>query len=288
MLGPAGLLTAAAGGGGVEMCSWRLLAVGVLLAAEAQGPAGSALSSCNLKPGAPAAYKQMCISQRTLAECMKVNLTCVWHASPPPASCAASEIVTGFDTTGKVVMQPDPRGGGMYVQTLPVPDGQVGYDQCRTSCCQTARCTAWTVATPGAPAGATPPPCSPGKPCCWHKDGAVDHTKPCSFCKSSSFIPPPPGPPPAKGYWCKTGYETCEVCQHKLGGCSTAELNTSWSDCENTCDPQCHHSGCPQGYTCEWDGHSGMVCQGPRFGRHLPYANLSSCEAKCGKPLEPK
>lgn len=236
---------------------------------------------CTLKQGAPAAYKTLCSEQKTLAACAALNLTCVWNAapSPPPATCSTSKIVAGFDIGGQIVMQPDPRGGGMYTQALPVAEGQAGYDQCRTSCCQTDRCLAWTVKLVDA---ALPRSCPPGKPCCWHKDGAVDHGQPCKSCHSSSFVLPPPAPPPAKGYWCKAGYESCEVCQYKLGGCTPTELNTTWFDCENVCDPRCDHAGCPQGYQCQYDGH-GMVCEGPVFGRNLPYANLSSCEATCGK-----
>lgn len=252
----------------------------MLLLTVALATARFMVGGCELKPGVPSPYKPVCTACATEATCAVLNATCVWVTPPVGATCEKSEVVEGFDTGGTVVMQPSPEGGGMFVDSLPVPDGQAGLDQCRESCCCNQKCQAWTVAGAGAPASAAPPPCTPGKPCCWHKDGAVDRTTKCPYCKSSSFAAPA-GPAPAKGYWCNAGYQMCEQCRYKCGGCTAAELNTTNLDCENACDPQCHHPGCPYGYLCRWDGHH-MACQGPTYDARAQ--NLTTCQKTCGGP----
>ena len=54
---------------------------------------GCALRSkggCTLKPGAGAAYKPLCESEKTKADCAKVSQTCAWTPSPPSPAPTAS------------------------------------------------------------------------------------------------------------------------------------------------------------------------------------------------------
>lgn len=44
--------------------------------------AARASVGCQLKPGAPSAYKQLCEAQLTRAACTQLNETCVWHTAP--------------------------------------------------------------------------------------------------------------------------------------------------------------------------------------------------------------
>lgn len=73
---------------------------------------------------------------------------------------------------------------GAELAVFPVAVGAPGIASCRSTCCQDAKCSAWVVADSSAPAGATPPPCTPGKPCCWHKSGQITKRPPCPFCTS--------------------------------------------------------------------------------------------------------
>jgi hypothetical protein len=45
---------------------------------------------CTLKPGAGAAYKPLCESEKTKADCAKVSQTCAWRPSPPSPAPTAS------------------------------------------------------------------------------------------------------------------------------------------------------------------------------------------------------
>ena len=49
--------------------------------ATAKPKAKAKAKACDVKPGAPRAYKHMCRAQTTQADCAKVELTCVWSAA---------------------------------------------------------------------------------------------------------------------------------------------------------------------------------------------------------------
>lgn len=62
--------------------------------------------------------------------------------------------------------------------------GPPGIAECQSKCCNDPTCSAWVVADATAPAGATPPPCTHGIPCCWHKSGRISERPACTFCTS--------------------------------------------------------------------------------------------------------
>jgi len=54
------------------------------------GCAPRSKGECTLKPGAGAAYKPLCESEKTKADCVKVNQTCAWTPIPPSPAPTAS------------------------------------------------------------------------------------------------------------------------------------------------------------------------------------------------------
>eukprot|EP00656_Telonema_subtile_P055540 TRINITY_DN8636_c0_g2_i1.p1 TRINITY_DN8636_c0_g2~~TRINITY_DN8636_c0_g2_i1.p1 ORF type:complete len:1042 (-),score=198.12 TRINITY_DN8636_c0_g2_i1:161-3286(-) len=92
---------------------------------------------------------------------------------------------TNQSCTGAAVQNSTDINGVALGATMLVPVGQAGLDMCRASCCSQPSCTAWVVADATAPAGATPAPCQPGQPCCWHKSGAITARPACTYCTSA-------------------------------------------------------------------------------------------------------